>query len=375
MKGIEDKEHLLKNIVFISIPDNFNRRIGDFALDPAILLPVEVPAGEPREYLNDLSWEMIIAAMLKVLAYAPEHEHAEYYRQFVRAVKPTIVEELTQTGVLKVQNKDFDIAEEIFLALKNLEPQEVSNQLNLAITFEQHADAYEQIGNEKLMEHYRSLAFEEYKKALSMAPDLPEIHYNAGFFFLKINSVSHVEKHFKRFVQLSEDTKKIKEVQKILNEIEKHTLLDTLFKEAYDFIRLGKEKEGLEKINRFLEKNPQVPNAWFIKGWALRRLEEYGEGKESFLKALELGLNGPDTRNELAICLMELGEYPESKAQLTEALRKEPENVKIISNLGILSLKQNNREEAKSFFKTVLELEPEDGIAKKFLNFIENLQE
>ena len=99
---------------------------------------------------------------------------------------------------------------------------------------------------------------------------------------------------------------------------------------------------------------------------------EYAQGKEAFLKALEVGAPHADLLNELAICLMELGDLAESRARLLEALKIEPENTKVISNLGIVSLKAGNRDESLGFFRTVLEIDPEDRIAARY---IESLNE
>ena len=59
------------------------RNINGFTVDPAVPLPVEKLPGKDDYDPNDLSWEMIIAAMLKILAYDRDYEHTEYYRQFI----------------------------------------------------------------------------------------------------------------------------------------------------------------------------------------------------------------------------------------------------------------------------------------------------
>jgi Flp pilus assembly protein TadD len=161
-----------------------------------------------------------------------------------------------------------------------------------------------------------------------------------------------------------------REAERIVREIDSQGLMDDMFKKAFDYVRMGKEEEGISFIRRFLESHPDVPNAWFILGWGLRRSARYAEGKEAFLKAMELGSPHPDLLNELAICLMELGELEESRKRLQEALAQEPENTKIISNLGIVSMKMGNPGEAAAFFRTVLELEPGDPIASRYLEML-----
>ena len=107
-------------IVFISLPEGFTRQIGDFTIDPSILIPVELLEGQEELKSTDLTWEMIIAAMLKILVYVPDHEHAEYYRGFVLAAKPSIIEDLSRSGIAKAKSRDFEVAEELFKALISL---------------------------------------------------------------------------------------------------------------------------------------------------------------------------------------------------------------------------------------------------------------
>ena len=159
--------------------------------------------------------------------------------------------------------------------------------------------------------------------------------------------------------------------EEIIQDINSRNLEDELFKSAYDFIVMGQEEKGLESIKEFLETNPKVWNAWFMLGWALRRLERWSDAKLAFIKAIELGGDNTDTYNELAICCIELEDYSECKKYLSEALRIEPENTKIISNLGFLELKQGNISEAQKYFTIVLELDPNDVIAKKTLENLE----
>ena len=360
----------LESIIFISLPEELDKNIGDFVIDPTVLIPVELLPGQDEWDTQDLSWEMIIAAMLKILVYKPEYPHNDYYREFILAAKPSIIDELSQSGIIKAQSRDFGIAEEIFKALISLIHEDVHSMLNLALVYEEHAEVYEQANRKQYAEEYRELAFEVYRKALAAAPDNEYVHFNAAHFYLKQNSYQKTQEHFQRFLDLSNDKRKREAVEEILREIEDKDVLDSLFNEAYDFIRLGNEQEGIEKISKFLETNPDVWNAWFLLGWAHRRLSEYNEGKAAFEHALEIGPQHSDTLNELAICLLELKEYGECRKTLEKALTIEPENIKIISNLGILALKEEKIDEAMGYFRSVLEISPEDPIARNYLEFI-----
>ncbi|MFW6251229.1 MAG: tetratricopeptide repeat protein, partial [Alkalispirochaetaceae bacterium] len=281
---------------------------------------------------------------------------------------PNVVTELTETAILKARNRDYDLAEEIFLALRGLQPEDPKSLLNLALIYEERSDSWEQAGNEEMRQVYLERAVNAYAELLE-EDDLPaDAFFNAAHFYLKLQNFARAKELFERFTAESEEEEKVEEAQRIIEKLESQNLLDRLFKEAYDFIRLGKELEGIDRAERFLEGRPDVWNAWFLLGWAHRRLGNFQEGRDAFLRALELEEQEADLYNELAICEMELGRFEESRKRLTQALALEPENTKIVSNLGILALKQGRENEAKAFFETVLELEPEDKIAKRYLD-------
>ena len=80
---------------------------------------------------------------------------------------------------------------------------------------------------------------------------------------------------------------RLAEARRIIKEIDAQGLMDGLFKKAFDAIRMEKEREGIAAITAFIESRPDFQNAWFLLGWAHRRLGEFAEGKEAFLKALQ----------------------------------------------------------------------------------------
>jgi tetratricopeptide (TPR) repeat protein len=369
-------ENPLGNIGYISIEDHAGARsarsaqLGDFELDPQILLPVEFRSDRDHWEPEEISWEAIVSAMLKILAYQPGHEHAEYYRRFVLAVKPAIKDELTQAGIIKARNHDFDIALEIFRALEGLFPDCAQTTLNLALVQEERARAYARSDREALREEACDQAFTTYLRALEKDPDLPDTHFNFAHFYLDQNNFAKAKDHFDVFLRLGGESAKIAEARRIRDELASWGETDRLFKEAFDFIRMGREEEGIESIQKFLRSHPSVWNAWFLLGWGQRKLARYGQARESFQQSLSLNENHTDSLNELAICLMELGELDESELTLKKALRLEPDNTKIISNLGILALKQGRTDEAESYFRAVLAEDENDRIAREYLERI-----
>jgi tetratricopeptide (TPR) repeat protein len=332
---------------------------------------------------------MILSGMLRLLSGTQEGpyesisaaggpgipEVKDYYRSLVLALRPRILPELTEAAVLKARNGDFTLALEIFAALKGLYPGSPSVLLNRAMVLEGRADALERAGQETAAEGEYLAAEAAYGEALAENP-VPDTLFNAGHFFLKRRDYSRALVCLRAYGSLEDqgdgaggyalDAEKRENALALVREIENHGLEDEDFRDAWEHIRRGREREGMESIRRFLERRPGVWNGWFLLGWALRRLERWEDARSSLEKALELGGDNSDTRNELAICLMELDDYTGARRQLETALRRDAENIKIISNLGVLAMRSGKKQEAAGFFRTVLELEPEDPLARRY---------
>jgi tetratricopeptide (TPR) repeat protein len=378
------------NIVFLSVPESLQGRFesmshneeagSDFFIDPAIPIPVELPPGQSSLDLEELSWEMILSGMIRIVGEHAENpgdsavsaEDADYYRRFVLAAKPDILEEFSEAALLKARNGDYGLALEISDALRGLFPQSPVTLLNRALILENHAGALEQSGREQEAAEVYENVRRAYEELSALEPPFPDGLFNAGFFYMGRQSFDKARECFSAYLALEDaglerlPREKKAKAREIVREIESRALDDAIFRQAYDSIRLGEEQKGLERIRVFLEQHPRVWNGWFILGWGLRRLSRWEAAAAAFAEALELGGDTSDTRNELAICLMEQGKFQEARKHLEAALREEPENVKIISNLGVLALRRGEDDEAAAFFRTVLELDPEDPLALEY---------
>jgi tetratricopeptide (TPR) repeat protein len=359
----------------------------EFSINPAIPIPVELPPGEGKINLEELSWEMILAGMIKLIARftgpdagagingaggtTVQPDWIPYYRRFVLAVKPEIQQELTEAAILMAKNGNYDTALEIFTSLGGLFPGSPSALLNRALVLENRAAARERAGGETAEAEKAELQ-QAWETVLALDPPFANGFFNAGFFYLKERNFRRARECFACYIPMADDPAKKEEAALILGEITEKALDDEALQEGWERIQAGNEQEGLDFIRDYLERYPQVWNGWFILGWALRRLGRWKDGAAALKKALDLGGGeehlspAADIRNELAICLMELGDLPGARKELETALRADPENIKIISNLGILALKTGNRHEAAGFFRTVLDLAPDDPLAREY---------
>ncbi len=366
----------LESIYFITIPENFIQSEDAFKIDTSIKLPVQKKVNEAPGNFNpsEITTEQILAGILTVLAYDKKNENLDYYRSIILKVKPNIKKELCEAAILKTKNEDFDLAEEIFLALKGLDPEDVAITLNMALFLDQRADSFRNAGLIEEADAYDSDALGYYTEAMEADPPLADAFFNAGFFYMKQHKYRDAKDAFETYIALTCDLSdedlgesgvyKKERAQEIVNNITNQNIDDEAFMRAYDLISKGEEEKGIEQIRKFLVNNSKVWNAWFMLGWGLRRLQRFSDAKLAFEEALKCGGNeNPDTYNELSLCYIQEKNFDEAKKCLLKAFEMDSENTKIISNLGFLALAQGDKQQARNYFTAVLEFDPKDKIA------------
>ncbi len=375
----------LESIFYIKLPEGYKTLDPNFKLDPTIPIPVQKKDGDDSDSINmsELSQEQILAGILVVLAFDKSNKNLPYYRQLIESIRPNIKVELQEAAILKTRNEDWELAEEMWTALHGLDPENKNIILNLALFFDQAADAYRRDSFHEDADAYDAFALTYYKSAMDSDPEIPDAFFNAGYFYMKKREYSEAKWAFETYLALTTDVseeelgpngeEKRETAQDFLNKISSRNLEDEHFHNAYQLISSGQEEKGINEIRLFIQENPVVWNAWFLLGWGLRRLERFADARLAFEKARECegGDENADTLNELAICQMETGDYDGAKQSLIDALNMDPGNTKIISNLGCLFLKLGNVSEAQKYFMTVLEYDPKDPIALAQLKRLE----
>ena len=366
----------LDTVYFINFSDDVKLSGEGIHIDPTIPLPVQKKDKDAPGTFNmkELTEEQILAGLLTIMAYDSDNKNILYYRSLLKNARPNLKKEMTEAAILKTKNEDWDMAEELYAVLRGYDPEDVPTILNSALFFDQRADSYRRNGLIEDADAYDDEALHCYKMAMDNEPAVPDAFFNSGFFYLKQYNFAEAKSCFETYLALTCDETddsmgenglyKKNRAQQLINQINNRNMDDDHFRAAHKLITNGEEEKGLEEIRAYLQKNPDVWNAWFMLGWGLRRLERYEDAKKAFEKALTLdGGETADTYNELAICCMEENDLPKAKKYLEKALSMDSENTKIISNLGYIALKEGNPALAASYFQTVLEYDPNDKIA------------
>ena len=195
---------------------------------------------------------------------------------------PAIREELTEAGIIKAHNGDFPMAEELFLALTGLDPEDVGTALNLAFAYEEHAAAAERNEELEAAARLRQSAEQAYRRVLELDPLHADAHLNLAHFYLTQRRFGDARPHLQVYVKHGADPKRRTETEDLLRRMTADGLEEESFRRAYELVRDGSEQEGLRKIESFLVAHPDVWQAHFVRGWALRRTGSYAMAKSAF---------------------------------------------------------------------------------------------
>lgn len=348
-------------IIYIKLPEGFKN------FDSKIPLPVEVPPETEKIDIENITEEQVVAGMLRVIADGTDG-HIYYYRNCVLNLRPEIKRELGGAAVTKMKNGDFENARIIIDLLKALFPAAPEILLLNAVFLEEESESFLRSGRENEAAALEKRASLAYREALSSDSPVPDAFFNAAFFEMKRQDFAAARDYFKDYLEVGNDDEKLEKASEQIKIIETRALDDEHYRSAYKLITGGEEEKGMAELRGFIESNPDVWNAWFLLGLALRRLKRWEDGEAAFRKALESGGVAAECRNEAAICLIETGRLADAKRELESALSEDPENVKIISNLGMLHLKLGDRDSARAFFRAALEIEPGDILSREMLS-------
>ena len=238
----------LESIYFINIPKLDLTSCNSFEIDPTIPLPVQKKISETEGEFNpkEIEPEQILAGMLTILAYDSKNTQLDYYRSLLKKIKPNLKKELCEAAILKTKNEDFDLAEEIFLALNGLDPEDSAIILNLALFLDQRADSYRNSGLNEDADAYDNDAGEYYASAMSAEPPIPDAFFNAGFYYMKQHKYREAKDAFETYIALTCDVSddelgengiyKKERAQELLDNIKNQNMNDEAFRAAYDFI-------------------------------------------------------------------------------------------------------------------------------------------
>src|SRR6266496_1014584 len=128
----------------------------------------------------------------------------------------------------------------------------------------------------------------------------------------------------------------------------------------------GEFSASVDWCNQALHLAPDLPEAWYNLGIALRGLGNRSEAIAALERARTRTLNSADAQNNIGLQLIELGALAEAERCLNRALILAPHYAFAHSNMGKLRVKQQRFDDAESSFRKALQLQPD--LAAAYVN-------
>lgn len=344
----------LKDIQFIKLPGD--RRIGDTILKGDTALPVLFKKGQKPE---DIDFNSIVAGLIKVVAWDPENENIEYYKNVLLEMQPNAIKELNLASISKSKQKDFDFALELMLAVKNLSNAPES-YVNLAVLYAQMTVDFHSKHDDVKADMYDDKIIQVLNECIEKHPNYAPAYSEISAFHMRHGDLENARDYLARYVKLENDAKKREQAQKSLDNF--NQILDSNNKllYVYDKMMMGCADEALSAIEKHIAQGNKSWEAYFLRGWAKRVLEDYDGAQKDLLESLRLDSKNAEVYNELSICAKEHGDVELAKNYLQIALDLDDEDMTYITNLAFLHLNDEEFTESRELLEKARAIDQND---------------
>ena len=344
----------LKDVQFITLPGD--RKLGDTVLKGSIPLPVQFQEGQKPE---DIDFNSIVAGLIKVMAWAPENKNFDYYKSILLDLQPNVVQELNLAAISKSKKKDFDFAQELMLAVKNI-TKAPESYVNLAVLYAQMTvDEHEKKDHVKA-DMYDDKIIQVLNECVESYPNYAAAYSEISAFHMRHGDIESARDNLARYVKLEADEKKRKQAEKTLANFNKMLNSKDQIMYAYDKMMMGCADEAITAINKYLAGGEKSWEAYFIRGWAKRTLEDYDEAQKDLLESLRLEADNAEVYNELSICARESGDVELAKNYLQIAVDLDEDDIVYAVNLAFLHLADQEYMESRELLEKARNIDPED---------------
>jgi len=344
----------LKDIQFIKLPGD--RKIGDTILKGDTALPVLFEKGQKPE---DIDFNSIVAGLIKVVVWDPENENIEYYKNVLLGMQPNAIKELNLASISKSKQKDFDFALELMLAVKNLSNAPES-YVNLAVLYAQMTVDFHSKHDDVKADMYDDKIIQVLNECIEKHPNYAPAYSEISAFHMRHGDLENARDYLARYVKLENDAKKREQAQKSLDNF--NQILDSNNKllYVYDKMMMGCADEALSAIEKHIAQGNKSWEAYFLRGWAKRVLEDYDGAQKDLLESLRLDSKNAEVYNELSICAKEHGDVELAKNYLQIALDLDDEDMTYITNLAFLHLNDEEFTESRELLEKARAIDQND---------------
>ena len=299
------------------------------------------------------------------LAYAQIHEEEMAIVSFKTAaeVSPDFLPAHFHLADLYHRGLDYSRTEQAYLKIiklavelgKKIDPRSENGKAKTDENNTNLASAYNNLANMYFEQGQSGKAFEHYQKAIELKPDDPELFYNQGLAFFKVNKLDEAEQSYKKAID--------KAYAKKLDYAEAYNNLGVVYGQK------GQNSEMMGMFEKSCAADPRFLDAHFNLGLTYFRDKRYDEAIKKFQDSLNIKSDYADAHAYLGEAYFKKGIKYRKVAldHLRKAIYINPGKSEFQAKLGIVYLEDGKLADAESIFRKALSLNPEDVGARENL--------
>ena len=192
-------------------------------------------------------------------------------------------------------------------------------------------------------------AISQYRQALRIEPDNPDILNALGHALFEAGRIGEAVDCYEQILRIQPDFAEV------------HNNLGVAL------TRLGRRAEAMEHFEQALRFKPDYADAHNNLGFALMQADRVAAAADHFEAALRLKPGNADAHLNLGNAYLRQGRAPEAIGQYEQALRINPDLAEAHSNLGYVLAGLGRLPEAIRHYEELLRIEPDDGDARQNL--------
>jgi Flp pilus assembly protein TadD len=207
----------------------------------------------------------------------------------------------------------------------------------------------------------------------AVAPEGPDAHLNA-----RLAAVP--EKARKEFVAARDLWQKGTDPQVCLDHLNKAIKIYSKFSDAYVLratvdIQQNNAAEARAALDRAIEIDPKLPEAWFTLGMLKNKEKDYGGAEKSLIEGLKLDDGSPQGHYELAKTYWASGRWQDAEPHALKAAALQPAMAPVHVLLGNIALRKRDAPGALKEFQEYLRLDPKGPMADGTQAMVKKLQD
>jgi tetratricopeptide (TPR) repeat protein len=189
------------------------------------------------------------------------------------------------------------------------------------------------------------------------------IYYQRGLAYEKLGSTKEAEADFKKACDFGYEKACNHMVSTVAGIApgeggnENRTAADWL-KIAMDFVGKGDYENAISFLNRTIELEPNMPEAYLYRGLAYRNMQKYKEALADYNKLLTIDPKSASAYNNRGVVYWKQGKHKEALDDYNKTISRAPNDYIVYNNRGVVYYEMGNYDNALADYSKAISLNP-----------------